>query len=191
MLLFINACVTEESRTKRLADYLIAKMDDTVQEVRLSEIDFPRADADFLRRRDAFLEKKDYSDAMFDHAKNFAAADTIVIAAPFWDLSFPAALKQYFEQINVLGLTFVYSEEGIPQGLCSAKKLYYVTTAGGTIFSEEYGYGYVKALAQGFYGISNTAIFKAEGLDIWGADVDGILRETERQIEKVLEEGSI
>ena len=41
---------------------------------------------------------------MFDLAKQFAEADEVIIAAPFWDLSFPAALKQYFEQINVLGI---------------------------------------------------------------------------------------
>ena len=34
---------------------------------------------------------------MFDLAGQFAGADTIVIAAPFWDLSFPAALKQYMQ----------------------------------------------------------------------------------------------
>ena len=38
---------------------------------------------------------------------------------------------EYFEQINVLGITFVYTPEGYPKGLCRAKALYYVTTAGG------------------------------------------------------------
>ena len=61
---------------------------------------------------------------MFELARQFAAADQIVIAAPYWDLSFPAALKQYFEQINVLGITFAYTPEGVPKGLCRARKLY-------------------------------------------------------------------
>ena len=84
-------------------------------------------------------------------------------------------LKQYFEQINVLGLTFTYSDAGIPQGLCKAKKLYYVTTAGGPVISDEYGFGYVKALAKIFYGIAEVYQIKAEGLDIIGADVEKIL----------------
>ena len=183
MILFVNACVREGSRTKRLADRLISGLRGEVKEVRLSEVCFPAVDADFLKRRDAFIAKHDDSDPMFDLAKDFAAADRIVIAAPFWDISFPAALKQYFEQINVLGITFVYSEDGIPQGLCKAEKLYYVTTAGGQIFSEEYGFGYVKALAQGFYGIPYTIMVKAEGLDIAGADVSQILDEAEKQID--------
>ena len=60
-----------------------------------------------------------------------------------------------------------------------------MTTAGGPIFSDEFGYGYVKALAQGFYGIPDTAMVKAEGLDIIGADVEDILKKAEQEIEKL------
>ena len=108
----------------------------------------------------------------------------IVIAAPFWDLSFPSALKQYFEQINVIGLTFTYSDDGRPVGLCRAKKLFYVTTAGGKIYNDEYGSGYVKALAENFYGIAETVCFKAEGLDIYGTDIDSLLNDAKKQIER-------
>ena len=48
----------------------------------------------------------EFNDHIFDYAKDFAKADTIVIAAPFWDLSFPASLKCYIEAINILGITF-------------------------------------------------------------------------------------
>ncbi|MBP3855932.1 MAG: NAD(P)H-dependent oxidoreductase, partial [Ruminiclostridium sp.] len=95
----------------------------------------------------------------------------------------PSALKQYFEQINVVGLTFAYSDDGRPVGLCKAKKLFYVTTAGGKIFNDEYGYGYVKALAEGFYGIGETVCFKAEGLDIYGSDTEKLLNDAKKQID--------
>ena len=42
---------------------------------------------------------------------------------------------------------------------------------------EEYGFGYVKALAQNFYGIPNVKLIKAVGLDIEGADVEKIMAE--------------
>ena len=181
MILYINACVRPESRTKRLADHVIRSLDGEVREVRLSEIQFPTADNAFLDKRNALYQKNDYSDPIFDAAKEFAEADIIVVAAPFWDLSFPAMLKQYFEQICVLGVTFFYNEEDLPQGLCKAKKLFYVTTAGGPIFNAAYGYGYVRELARTFYGIPETFMISAENLDIAGNDPEQILAEAIRK----------
>ena len=123
MLLFINACVRAESRTKRLADCLLTALHEPVTELRLEDVSFLRVDEAFLQKRDQLLAAQELDHPMFDLARQFAAADTIVLAAPFWDLSFPAALKAYLEQINVVGVTFRYSPEGIPQGLCRAKKL--------------------------------------------------------------------
>ena len=179
MTLFINACVKKESRTLRLARCLLSRLDGKYEEVKLHEIDFPVANQDFLNHRDNLIAAGDFGDPMFDLARQFAAADEIIIAAPYWDLSFPASLKQYIEQINVLGITFSYSPEGTPLGLCRAKRLTYVMTAGGTFVPEEFGYGYVKALAQSFYGIPEVRLIKATGLDIYGADVGTIMREAE------------
>ena len=176
MILFINACVRKESRTYRLAKELLDSLDGVIKEVRLENVQFPVVDEDFINRRETLKNAGKYDDPMFSLGRDFADADTIVIAAPYYDLSFPAMLKQYFEQINVLGLTFTYSESGVPTGLCKAKKLYYITTAGGPILSDDYGFGYVKALANTFCGISEVYQIKAEGLDIVGADVEAILK---------------
>lgn len=182
MVLFINACVRKESRTKDLADHLLSKLNEPYKEIYLNSINFPLVDEDFLSRRDRLIADQNFSDPMFDLAKQFAEADNIIIAAPFWDLSFPAVLKQYFEQINVRGITFSYTPEGIPIGLCRAKCLTYVTTVGGNYFPEEYGAGYVKTLAQSFYGISEFRLIKVTGLDIIGADVDIIIDSVKNEI---------
>ena len=183
MILFINACVrTGHSRTLRLTDVLLKQLNESFTELVLSDIAFQRVDYSYIQTRDLLLSEGDYTNPMFDLARQFAAADTIVIAAPFWDLSFPAILKQYFEQINAAGITFRYTGEGYPVGLCKAKKLYYVTTAGGMFFPEEYGFGYIRALAENFYGIKECIIFKAVGLDIDGADEEQILLECEKEI---------
>ena len=183
MILLINACVRKESRTKRLADELLKKLEGKAQEVKLSEVSFPVADEAFLAKRDALIAEEEWSHPMFELGRQFKEADTVVVAAPYWDLSFPAALKQYFEQINVMGLTFQYSPEGIPIPLCKAGKLYYVMTAGGALVPEEYGFGYVKTMAQSFYGIKQVELIKAVGLDIYGADVEQIMKEAvERQL---------
>ena len=175
MILFVNSCVRDKSRTLILATRLLKALEGDVREVRLEDIVFPVVDEDFIDHRDALIRSGKYDDSMFELGREFAKADTIVIAAPYYDLSFPAMLKQYFEQINVVGLTFAYTENGIPVGLCKAKDLYYVTTAGGPVISDAFGFGYVKALAETFYGIDRVHQIKVEGLDIVGADVDEIL----------------
>ncbi len=174
MILFINACVRKASRTKRLADRFLAGKG-PVTEVRLFDVPFPAVDEAFLQKRDRLVAAGRFDDPLFDLARQFAAADEIVVAAPFWDLSFPAAVKQYFEQVTVPGLTFYYTEEGVPRGLCKAGKLTFVTTAGGHFTPEEYGFGYIKALAENFYGIGQVRLLRAAGLDIDGADPGAIL----------------
>lgn len=185
MILFINACVRRQSRTLRLATRLLEKLGGGEEELRLDQVAFPVADEAFLEKRNQLIAEKDFDHPLFAMARQFAKADQIVIAAPYWDLSFPAALKQYFEQINVLGITFIYTPEGFPKGLCRARKLYYVTTAGGSWVPEEYGFGYVKALTQGFYGIPEAELIQAMGLDIDGADDEAILREAMERIERM------
>ncbi|MDO4866957.1 MAG: NAD(P)H-dependent oxidoreductase [Clostridia bacterium] len=184
-ILFINACARRDSRTRRLADKLLLRLGGPVEEVRLDEVSFPVADGGFLDSRDRLISQGDFSAPAFDLARQFSGAETVVIAAPYWDLSFPAALKQYFEQINVVGVTFKYTEEGVPVGLCRAGRLFYVTTAGGCYAPEEYGFGYVRALAQGYYGIQDVRLIKAVGLDLYGADVDAILASAEKSISEM------
>ena len=186
MILFINACVRKESRTKQLADYLISRLNDRVEEVRLEDISFPVTDEVFLHKRDELIGLGRFDDPMFTLARQFAQADTVVIAAPCWDHSFPASLKQYIEQISVTGITFRYNEKGIPVGLCKGSRLYYVTTAGGVIFDKAYGYGYIDFLARSVFGIKKAGCFTAENLDLDWADVDSIMNKAKEYIDSEL-----
>ena len=183
-ILYVNACVQKESRTKYLAEKLLSKLDEPYEELRLEEIEFPKVDAGFLALRDRLLAAGDVQNPLFDLARQFSEAETVVIAAPYWDLSFPAALKAYLEQINVVGLTFRYTPEGVPEGLCRAKRLWYVTTAGGDFCPEQFGFGYVEALAQNYYGIADVRLIRAAGLDLRGANVEKLLLEAEAEIRR-------
>ena len=185
-ILFINACPRKDSRTKMLADYLLTKFTGPVQERNLTKTAMLPLSEEMLARRTAWADKKDFKHRLFRLAQEFAAADMIVIAAPFWDLSFPALLKTYIENINVVGITFAYNKDGNPYGLCKAKKLYYVTSAGGPIVNDTYGYGYVKELAQKFYAIPEIYCIKAENLDVENADVKQIVHDTKRFIDALL-----
>jgi len=186
LILLVNACVRKESRTKELADYLLSKLNGSVEEVKLEDIRFPVADEAFIQKRDELIGAGRFDDPMFDLARQFAKADTIVVAAPCWDHSFPAALKQYVEQISVVGITFRYNANNTPEGLCTGERLYYVTTAGGEIFSKEFGYGYFDFLARYIFGIRRVRRIQAENLDLDGADVEGIMKKAKGFIDSEL-----
>ena len=175
-ILYINACIREGSRTNELARHLLSSLNGDKEFVNLSEENISPLDAELLSKRDELLKSGKIDDDFLKFARQFAAADIIVIAAPYWDLLFPAVLRIYLENITVCGLTFRYSDKGIPVGLCKAKKLYYVTTAGGFIAENNLGFDYVKALASTLFGIKDIKFFSAEGLDIYGADVEAIMQ---------------
>ena len=180
MNLYINCCVRDESRTDRLARAVIRKIGGEFSELDLYEENLRPLDKETLARRTELAAAGDFSDSMFGYAKQFAAAENIVIAAPYWDSSFPSPLKVYFENIYVIGLVSDYDASGMPKGLCSAGKLYYVTTAGGP-YEALYSYGYVENLAKNFFGIKETELVKAEMLDVVGFDAEEILS---REIKK-------
>lgn len=181
-ILFINACVRAESRTEELSHYLLDILEGEVTEVDLYKEPISPLDGLGLKKRDL----SDYCGEEFKYANQFANADIIVIAAPFWDLSFPSVLKVYFENITVSGITFEYLEKGRPVGKCRAKKLYYVTTSGGYIGNNNYGFDYVKALAENFYGIDDVYFYSAEGLDMFKANVQVIMDKAKDNIAKLL-----
>ena len=176
-ILFINACVRENSRTLVLAKNILSKMSGEVTEVNLNQENIVPLNRELLEKRENLISNKNMDDPMFYYAKQFAEADEILIAAPYWDLSFPGILKAYMEQITVSGITFEYLS-GRPHGLCKAKSLKYVTTSGGPIFAD-FGYEYIKALAKNFYGISETKAYRAMNLDVDMIAAEDVLTKAE------------
>lgn len=182
MTLFVDGCMRPNSRTRELAEAVLEKLGGEVVRLSLTDSGVAGLTPETLQLRDTLLAAQDYDHPMFALARQFAAADTVVIAAPYWDLLFPAAVRGYVEQITVGGITFRYDEQGVPQSLCRCKHLVYVTTAGGPIF-RNFGFEYIEAVAKGFFGVEKVECFTAEGLDIWGADVDSIMSDAKRKIE--------
>ena len=184
-ILFVNSCLNQESsRTQRLADAVLDKMLEEaaaageqaqVEELSIVDAGIEGLDEETLAFRSERSAAKDFTHELFAPARQFREADEVVIAAPYWDLSFPAMLKAYIEQLCVNGLTFSYSEEGIPVGHCLAKRLTYVTTAGGYLGAYNMGFDYVAAVCKLYFGIEESRCISAEGLDIWGNDAEAIL----------------
>ena len=88
-ILYVNACVRKESRTRKLAEKLLMKLDNPYEEIRLENITFPVVSEEYLNMRDRLISKGDFQNPMFDLARQFSEAEAIVIAAPYWDMSRP------------------------------------------------------------------------------------------------------
>ena len=182
-ILFINACPREGSRTLELARHLLTKLDGTVEELALFEENLLPLNGKTLALRDKMTANQNFDHPIFKYARQFAKADTIVLAAPFWDLSFPSAVKIWLEYVMAKEITFRYTEEGFPCGLWKAKKLFYVSTAGGPVLPSHMGFSYVDALAKSYFGIPETVLFSAENLDVVGADTAAILSKAKEEID--------
>lgn len=182
-ILFINACPREGSRTLELARYLLDKTDGSVEELTIFEENLLPLNGKTLALRDKMTANQNFDHPIFKYAKQFATADTIVLAAPFWDLSFPSAVKIWLEYVMAKEITFRYTEEGFPFGLCKAKKLFYISTAGGPVLPAHMGFSYVDGLAKSYFGIPETVLFSAENLDILGADTAAILTKAKEEID--------
>ena len=186
-LLFINACVRgEKSRSLNLARRFLDRWQQAHPDGVITEVDLCKDRPvpqypEVLAERDALWEAGKLDHPMFDLAHQFANADRIVIAAPFWELSFPAILKIYLERITVTNITFGYNEQGANVGLCKAGKLLLITTRGGN-FSRpetawmEMGARQLEALCA-MYGIPSFQCLAAEGLDDIRNDKEAILAE--------------
>lgn len=185
MVLYINCCVREDSRTDSIARAVLKKIGDDFEELYLPEENLQPLSRERLEKRTRLIESGDYSDEMFSYAKQFASADTVVISAPFWDLSFPSLLKLYIENIYVTGIVSQYTPDGRPQGLCKANKLIYVTTAGGP-YVPDYSYGYIKDLCENYLGIPEVKLIEAQMLDVDGFDAEEIVSNVIDGIDELL-----
>ena len=193
-VLLINACVRPESRTKRLADRLIQRLNSCTEAgggVTVTEIDLQKENIQplgfaALSERDSLVAGGDYSSDIFRYARLVSEADILVFAAPFWDMSFPASLKVFVEAVMVKGLVFSYAPDGMPVSLCRASRMYYVSTSGGPVGPVHYGYDYMKMISGSFFGVKECCLIQAEMLDVDGMDTEGILRGKLEEIDHLL-----
>ena len=98
------------------------------------------------------------------------------IAISIKNLNKKVITSKSYENITATGITFEYTPQGYPHGLCSAEKFIYVTTSGGGIGPFNFGFDYIKIMAEGMYGIKEVKEYRAENLDVIGNDPEAILQ---------------
>lgn len=180
MILFINACMREQSRTKVLADAYLSKQTETIETVNVSALKLEPFDEAMLAQRNQDIDARDFT--KYPLAKQFAQADKIVIAAPYWDCSFPSKLKIYIEHICINKLTFGHQPDGSPAKLCRADEIVYLTTCGGFLPKTCSVKLQLEELAE-MFAIPSVKFYCAQALDVFPEKVQSILAETIKQFE--------
>ena len=163
-IFYVDACLRTGSNTKKIADAIIAKLAERyeIETVRLSENTFPIVNNDILNDRANGIVPEEY----VEMAKKLADADRLVIAAPFWDMSFPSALKVFLENMSLFNVTFGSNEKEC-YGLCKAEKVLYITTRGMNVSTGdalEQATPYIKAIGK-LWGLGELHVISAQNMD--------------------------
>ena len=182
-LLYIDACIRDEmSRTKRIATPIVEalKQKYEVQTLVINDLDLSIVKKELITKRNNGV----IDPQVMSWAESVRDADRVVIAAPFWDMSFPAALKNFLELCSIFDVTFK-SDEKICYGNCKAEKMLYITTRGMDISTGdvlEQGTPYLKAISW-LWGIGPMQVISAQNMDYLSE------KEFEERINKAISEG--
>ena len=183
-VLYIKANIKNEgeSRTFKVSDSFVEEYKRNNPEDEIITLDLYKENIDFLRHDDLgkiFGPKDEESkkNPILKYAYQFAEADKYIIAAPMWNLSFPAILKAYIDYVSVTGITFKYTAEG-PVGLLNNKKAVHIVSRGGDYENAPYEMGdrYLRTIL-GFFGIREIETIAVDGLDVMGVDVQAKVEE--------------
>lgn len=192
-LLCVNGCIRgKASRTWGLTQGFLAQLQERAPNLVCEVVDLnalklaPLYEDTLAAREMAFANGT--GNPSLELARQFQEADYIVLAAPFWEGTFPAALHTYLEHICVTGLTFSLSAEGY-QGLCRAQRAVFITTRGGIYESgpaqkDNHAPAFLTTVLT-MLGIPRLDVVAAEGLDIWGFDAEGALAKARTELEKL------
>ena len=161
----IDACMRDgDSRTRRILEPLVAELGKRyeIETVRLDGEDYAAVGRRVLAERSGGYVPEE----TVALARRLAAADRIVIAAPFWDMSFPAILKVFIENMSLFNITF-RDNGSYFEGLCRSEKVLYVTTRGMNVRTGgplEAAAPYLKALSA-LWDWGEVVTVAAENLD--------------------------
>ena len=163
-LIIIDSCMREESRTRVILgaarEVLSARYD--IETIDVNATGLPPVTPEVLKER--ILGR--VPEEALSIADRIAKADRLVSAAPFWDMSFPAVLKAFFENMSLYNVTF--TDDGTTcTGLCKCRKVLYITTRGMDIPTgdlRDQGSSYLKALSS-LWGLGEVITVAAWNLD--------------------------
>ena len=163
-LVVINSCMREDSRTKVILEAALEELASRyeIEIIDVNALALPPVTPEILKERTSGYVPQ----TTLSIAGKVASADRIVIAAPFWDMSFPSVLKVFLENLSLYNVTF--TDDGTTcKGLCKCRKVLYITTRGMNIptgDSRDQGSSYLKAISS-LWGLGDVIPVASWNLD--------------------------
>lgn len=187
-LLYIMANSKPEniSTSKTIGRYFVNEFIDKNTDYKVEELDLyneyiPEPIYKYFKNSSKLVTGAEY-DALSDYDKKavdrmnqlcdqFLSADTYVIAAPMWSVSFPSILKRYVDCIVLKNKTIMVSQENV-EGLLKDKErnMIYIQSSGGVYpkilgSSVNHGVSYFNDVFK-FLGVSTFHSVLIEGVDM-------------------------
>lgn len=187
-LVIIDSCMREDSRTKVIlkAAWEVLSLRYEIEAIDVNALALPPVTPQTLKER----TEGRVPEETVAIARKIASADRIVIAAPFWDMSFPSVLKAFFENMSLYNVTFTDNCTTCT-GLCKCQKVLYVTTRGMDIPTGDFrdqGSSYLKALSS-LWGLGEVITVAAWNLDYMPSNEVAVkVRESSDRVRKIAEE---
>jgi FMN-dependent NADH-azoreductase len=181
----------EGSLSRAVTHYIAQKLSDSTN--KLIHRDLAKTDVEFVtdahigayysradERSDEQRQLLTLSDELIGE---LTQADTLIIGAPMYNFSVPAALKAWVDLVCRVGETFVYGNSG-PEGLLNIQRAFIVISAGGTTIgsSADFSSEYLTQICR-FIGIDNVHIIDVSGSK---RDPDTLLDFAKKQVDEIL-----
>lgn len=185
---FVNRFLTKNT------DYVVEELDlysENIPEVNY-KIFTGRAELVSGPQYDALSENdKNSVNRINDLCNQFLSADTYVIAAPMWNVSYPAILKRYIDCIIINDRVISVSQEDV-RGILDDKErnMVYIQSSGGVypkIFGGKFNHGvdYFHDIFK-FLGINRFEKILVEGVDTTDVGKDQAIKNANEDIDNVI-----
>lgn len=204
----VNSKPENLSSSKMVARKFINKFlerngDFKVEEVDLYKEHIPRLEYQYFKDRNCViseeeakkLPEKDQKEIrkIRDLCDQFISAQMYVIAAPMWNLSFPAPLKEYIDCIVQEEKTISFEKGKKPKGLLDDKEraVVYIQSSGGNIPwildpIMDKGENYVAQIMKAM-GIKNVQELKVDATGTTEEERENAIRDAEEKIDSILD----
>jgi len=178
----------ERSHTKKLLDAFLDEVKGT-EVVRLDlcqdvpDLFLPDRLAAYIHRDylgDTITPEQGALMAKMDRmAQQLVQTDALVLATPMHNFSFPAIVKAWFDSVMLKNQTWTVGENGYVQ-LMAGKRALLLMASGGSWVGDLAYMEHGQALAKvefGFLGYNPVDTVCADGMNLPGRDVDGVIAE--------------